>query len=56
MPRRDKTVYGVTGVILAIGGFIAAIAYSSMNQMQYVILSGIIVVAGVILTAYAFSD
>ena len=56
MPKRDRTVYGVTGVILAVGGLIAAIAYANFNQTQYVILSGIIVAAGIILTAYAFSD
>ena len=56
MSKKDKSVYGVMGVILAVGVFIAAIAYANVNQMQYVILSGIIVVAGIILTAYAFSD
>jgi len=56
MPGKDKTVQGVFGVILAVGGLIGAIAYANFQQTFFVIIFGVIAIIGVLLIAGAVSD
>ena len=53
---KDKTAIGVLGVILAVGGFIAAIAYASNQQISYLIISAFVALLGIFLIAKAVSD
>ena len=56
MTKKDKTATGVLGVIMAVGGFIAAIAYASNQQTFYLVLSALIALVGVWLIAKAVSN
>ena len=54
--RKNRTVYGVIGVILVILGVITAIPFLMQKQVIGMIISLIAVIAGVILMAWALGD
>jgi len=55
--RKNKTVWGVIGVILTLFGIIGTIPILLNNQYHlWLPLTALSVITGVILTAWAFSD
>ena len=55
--RKNKTVLGVIGVLLTLFGIIGTIPIlSNIGYAIWLLVTGVSVVAGVILIAWAFSD
>ena len=52
----NKTVIGVTGVLLTIFGIIGTIPVLQNRQYIWLIITAIAVILGVILVAWSFSD
>ena len=52
----NKTTLGVIGAILISGGLLAAISYAVREQFFLVIISGLIIIIGIIMIAQVIFD